>query len=309
MKILYSDRFLVPLPEGHRFPMPKYSLLWKRVFESGLVPAEDFIEAEAATDIDLLRVHTPEYIHKVKQGLLTDKEIRRIGLPWSPGLVERSLRSVGCTLAACRFALLEGMGVNLAGGTHHAYPDHGQGYCVFNDVAVATRAMQAEERLRRVVILDCDVHQGNGTAAIFAGDPSVFTFSIHGAKNFPYHKERSSLDIELPDGTGDEAYLDALAGGLEQSLKAGHADLAIYLAGADPYAGDRLGRLSLSIAGLAERDRMVFAACQSRGLPVAVTMSGGYARQVADIVDIHFQTVRLALTFSNNGAHTDDHLQ
>jgi len=309
MKILVSDRFSVPLPEGHRFPMPKYALLRKRVFESGLFSAEDFIEVDPVTDEALLRVHTPEYVEKVKRGLLSDKEVRRIGLPWSPELVERSLRSVGCTIAACQYALQEGVAVSLSGGTHHAFADHGSGYCLFNDVAVAARAMQSEGRLKRVAILDCDVHQGNGTAAIFAGDATVFTFSIHGARNFPYQKERSSLDIELMDGTGDEAYLEALSGGLEHALKAACADLAIYLAGADPYVGDRLGRLSLTKAGLLERDRMVFAACQSWGLPVAVTMSGGYARELEDIAEIHFNTVRLAMQFSKNGAKLNDHLQ
>ena len=301
MKTFYSDRFTFPLPEGHRFPMPKYSLLHQRVIESGLVPHEGLIEGEPASDEQLLRVHTPEYLHKVVNGQLSEKEVRRIGLPWSPQLVERSRRSVGCTIAACRLALQDGLAANLAGGTHHAYPDHGEGYCVFNDVAVAARAMQAEGRARRIVVIDCDVHQGNGTAAIFTSDPSVFTFSIHGAKNFPYHKETSDLDIALPDGTGDKAYLDALHDGLSQSLQAVKADLAIYLAGADPFAGDRLGRLSLSKAGLLERDRMVFSACTRLGLPVAITMAGGYAKDVGDIADIHFQTIRLALEFSRNG--------
>ena len=281
--------------------MPKYSLLHQRVIESGLVPPLELIEGEPASDEQLLRVHTPDYLNKVTNGLLSEKELRRIGLPWSPQLVERSRRSVGCSMAACRAALLDGLAANLAGGTHHAYPDHGEGYCVFNDVAVAARLMQAEGRARRIVVIDCDVHQGNGTAAIFSGDPTVFTFSIHGAKNFPYHKEISDLDIALPDGTGDQTYLDALQGGLHQLMHAADADLAIYLAGADPFAGDRLGRLSLSKDGLLARDRMVFSACARQGLPVAITMAGGYAKDVGDIADIHFQTIQLALQFSRNG--------
>ncbi len=285
--------------------MPKYSLLHQRVFESGLVPPLELIEGEPASDEQLLRAHTPEYLHKVTHGLLSEKEVRRIGLPWSPQLAERSRRSVGCTIAACRSALQDGLSANLAGGTHHAYPDHGEGYCVFNDVAVAALSMQAEGRAGRIVIIDCDVHQGNGTAAIFSGDPTVFTFSIHGEKNFPYHKETSDLDIALPDGTGDVTYLDALQDGLSQSLNAANADLAIYLAGADPFAGDRLGRLSLSKAGLADRDRMVLSACARLGLPIAITMAGGYAKDVGDIADIHFQTVTLALEFARNGASSN----
>jgi acetoin utilization deacetylase AcuC-like enzyme len=281
--------------------MPKYSLLHQRVIASGLIPPIELIEGEPASDEQLLRAHTPEYLHKVTHGLLSEKEVRRIGLPWSPQLVERSRRSVGCTISACCTALQDGLAANLAGGTHHAYPDHGEGYCVFNDVAVAARTTQAEGRARRIVIIDCDVHQGNGTAAIFAGDPTVFTFSIHGEKNFPYHKEVSDLDIALPDGTGDLAYLDALESGLNQSLQAARFDLTIYLAGADPFAGDRLGRLSLSKAGLLERDRMVFNACTHLGLPIAITMAGGYAKDVGDIADIHFNTLRLALEFSQNG--------
>ena len=301
MKVFYSDRFTVPLPDGHRFPMPKYSLLRERLEESGLISPEDLIEAGPASDTQLLRVHTTDYLEKVKNGLLSEREIRRIGLPWSPQLFERSRRSVGCTIKACRVALQEGLAANLAGGTHHAYPDHGEGYCVFNDVAVAVRAMQAESRASRIIILDCDVHQGNGTAAIFAGDHTVFTFSIHGEKNFPYYKEHSDLDIALPDGTGDEVYLEILQDGLQRCLEAAQADLAIYLAGADPYIDDRLGRLSLSKNGLAERDRMVLAACHNFELPIAIAMAGGYAKIIPDIADIHMNTLTIAEQLYQNG--------
>ncbi|MBI1879086.1 MAG: histone deacetylase, partial [Chloroflexi bacterium] len=220
--------------------------------------------------------------------------IRRIGFPWSPQMVERSRRSSGATIEACRAALQDGFAASLAGGTHHAFSDCGQGFCVFNDSAVAARAMQTEGRVERAIIIDCDVHQGNGTAAILADDPTIFTFSIHGAKNFPFHKERSDLDVELDDGADDAIYLAALEYGLRRALAQGRADLAIYLAGADPYVNDRFGRLALSKAGLAERDSLVFDHCQAAGLPVAITMSGGYAPQVEDIVDIHFQTIRAA---------------
>ncbi len=278
--------------------MPKYALLRQRVVESHLFAPEDLCIAPAASDDQLQLVHTPEYVARIRLGKLTEKEIRRIGFPWTPEMVERSRRSVGATISACRSALEEGFAANLAGGTHHAYPNHGEGYCVFNDAAVAARVMQAEGRLRRVVVLDCDVHQGNGTAAIFAGDDSVFTFSIHGQKNFPFHKEASDLDIGLPDGAGDEAFLEALQGGVQQSLERARADLAIYLAGADPFHDDRLGRLALTKAGLADRDRLVFAACQQSGLPVAITMAGGYARNVEDTVDIQFQTIQFAVEFA-----------
>jgi acetoin utilization deacetylase AcuC-like enzyme len=209
-------------------------------------------------------------------------------------MVERTRRSSGATIEACRAALQEGFAANLAGGTHHAFWDCGQGFCVFNDSAVAARAMQAEGRARRIIIIDCDVHQGNGTAAILAGDPTIFTFSIHGAKNFPFHKEQSNLDIELEDGTDDATYLAALEQGLNQALDQAQAELAIFLAGADPFGGDRLGRLALTKQGLADRDQLVFDCCQAAGLPVAVTMAGGYAPQIEDIVDIHFQTIRAA---------------
>jgi acetoin utilization deacetylase AcuC-like enzyme len=294
MKVHFTDLVPLELPAGHRFPAGKYPLLRERVAQSGLFSPQDVLTSEPAGDEALLRVHLPDYLHRFQQGLMTEKEMRRIGLPWSPDLVERARRSVGASLAACRSALNEGCAANLGGGTHHAYPDHGEGYCVFNDVAVAARAMQAEGRLARVVILDCDVHQGNGTAAIFAGDPSVFTFSIHGQKNFPYHKEAGDLDIALPDGCGDDDYLNALRPGLEEALDRAQAELAIYIAGADPYQGDTLGRLALSKGGLAERDRLVLRHCRQAGLPVAIVMGGGYSRQVEDTVEIHLRTLSLA---------------
>ena len=280
--------------------MPKYALLRQRIVAAGIVPPEAMHVGPSATDEELTRAHTEEYVHRVKEGLLSKKEIRRIGFPWSPGLVERSRRSVGSTIAACRSALESGLGINLAGGTHHAGPDYGQGYCVFNDSAVAARAMQAEGQAKRVVIFDCDVHQGNGSAAIFSDDPSVYTFSIHGAKNFPFHKTPGDFDIALDDDSDDPIYLDALERGLEQAREEAQADLAIYLAGADPYADDRLGRLAITKRGLAERDQMVLNACRSADLPVAIAMAGGYGKRVEDTVDIHFQTVSLAAEFAVN---------
>lgn len=294
MKIFYSDTFVLPLPEGHRFPMQKYALLRQRVTEAGLCAPADLTLPHAADDLELGRAHRAEYVRRVQAGALTAQELRRIGFPWSPQMVERSRRSSGATIAACRAALEQGVAVNLAGGTHHACSDHGEGFCVFNDSAVAARAMQAEGRARRVLVVDCDVHQGNGTAEICAGDPTVFTFSIHGAKNFPFRKQPSDLDIDLEDGTADDAYLDALRQGLDQAVERARADLAIYLAGADPYHGDTLGRLSLTKSGLLERDLLVFRRLQQAGVPFAVAMAGGYARTIADTVEIHYQTVRAA---------------
>jgi acetoin utilization deacetylase AcuC-like enzyme len=300
MKIFYHDQFVLPLPDNHRFPMSKYALLRERVVAARLVPPGALRVGPAATDRQLLRAHTAGYVEKIKAGDLTRQEIRRIGFPWSPQLVERSRRSVGSTIAAGRAALEEGVAVNLAGGTHHAGPDWGQGYCVFNDVAVAARAWQGEGLVRRVVILDCDVHQGNGTAAICRDDDTIFTFSIHGAKNFPFHKEPGDLDVPLPDDTGDEAYLAALARGVEEALRRAKADVAVYLAGADPYEGDRLGRLALTQEGLAGRDRLVYEACRAAGLPVVVVMAGGYGRRVEDTVAIHFRSVCLAAELLRN---------
>ncbi len=305
MKIFYTDHFVLPLPPEHRFPMQKYSLLRRRVAESGLIAPENMRVPHAATDEEITRAHTADYLRRVQHGELTPQEIRRIGFPWSPEMVERSRRSSGATIEACRAALAEGFAANLAGGTHHAFSDAGQGFCVFNDSAIAARAIQAEGRVKRVIIIDCDVHQGNGTASILADDPTIFTFSIHGAKNFPFHKGRSDLDIELEDGTDDLAYLAALEQGLQQALERAEAELAIYLAGADPFVEDRLGRLALSKAGLAQRDRLVFDYCQAEGLPVAIAMAGGYAPQVEDIVDIHFETIREAVERHKKAAFTE----
>lgn len=302
MQIFYHDQFVLPLPEGHRFPMSKYALLRQRVADAGLVEAAQLQTPPGATDAQLLLAHDAAYVARVKEGAMSRQEVRRMGFPWSPQLVERSRRSVGSTIAAGRAALassgglalngrLPGIAVNLAGGTHHAGPDWAQGYCVFNDAAVAARTLQVEGLVRRVVILDCDVHQGNGTAVIAANDSTIFTFSIHGARNFPFHKEESDLDIGLEDDTGDEVYLAALEEGVREALARAHADLAIYLAGADPFVGDRLGRLALSKEGLARRDRLVLDMCREAGLAVVVTMAGGYGRDVKDTVDIHYRTV------------------
>jgi len=267
--------------------------------ENQIAQSVDLQIPRPATDEEILRAHDPVYVHRLQNGELSDKEIRRVGLPWSPEIVRRTRYSAGATIEACRAALAEGVAVNLAGGTHHAFGDHGQGYCWLNDSVIAARSIQAAGLVEKILIIDCDVHQGNGTAAIVKDDPSIFTFSIHGKNNFPYHKETSDLDVELADGTDDAAYLNALEKSLAASMQNFKADLAIYLAGADPYRDDRFGRLALTKKGLAERDRIVFQSCLEAGLPIAVTMAGGYAPNVQDTVDIHFQTVLSALELQN----------
>ncbi len=294
MRVYYSDHFELPLPEAHRFPMAKYRLLREAVEQSGLFPAEALRVPEAATDEQLLRVHDADYVERVTSGALGEMEIRRLGFPWSPELVERSRRSVGATIGACRSALEDGCGVSLAGGTHHAFADRGEGFCVFNDVAVAIRELQAAGAIRRAVVIDCDVHQGDGTAAIFAGDRSVFTISIHGRRNYPLRKEESDLDLELEDGTGDAAYLEAVGSALAAVERLERPDLAVFVAGADPYRGDRLGRLALTVEGLAARDRLVLGSCRRLGLPAGVVMGGGYAPEVGEIVALHLATVLIA---------------
>jgi acetoin utilization deacetylase AcuC-like enzyme len=299
VKAFHSDRFVLPLPEGHRFPMAKYRLLRERIGRE--LPGVELREPEPATDGVLALGHTPDWIERLSLGRLSPQEQREIGFPWSPAMVERSRRSVGATIAACRAALEDGAAANLAGGTHHAGPDRGEGFCCLNDVAVAARLMQAERRARRVAIVDLDVHQGNGTAAILRSDPSVFTLSIQGARNFPFrHRCDGDLDVDLPDGTGDDAYLEALDAALAALARRFDPDLVIFLAGADVYEGDRLGRLSLSIPGVAERDRRVFAFARERGLPVAVAMGGGYCPRVEDVVEIHLGTVRAALAHAGD---------
>jgi len=294
VRLFYTDVFVLPLPAGHRFPMEKYSRLREALLASGEFSQTDFHLPHAATDEELARAHDLNYIQAITHGQLETAAEKQIGFPWSPGMVERSRRSAGATIGACRAALEDGVAANLAGGTHHAFADHGEGFCVFNDAAVAARAMQAEGRVKRVLIVDCDVHQGNGTASILRGDDSIFTFSIHGARNFPFNKEQSDLDIELPDGCSDDAYLLQLGPGLDTAFDLARPDLVIYLAGADPYHDDRLGRLGLSFEGLAERDSLVFEKALTHKLPVAIAMAGGYARQINDTVSIHRQTILLA---------------
>jgi acetoin utilization deacetylase AcuC-like enzyme len=301
MKAYYADHFVLPLPAGHSFPMSKYERLRNRVRDEG--HGITLVEALPASDGELALAHTPRYVSAVAEGHLSAAEQREIGFPWSPRMVERARRSVGATIAAARTALIHDLRVaaNLAGGTHHAQADKGSGYCVFNDVAVAARLMQAEwhrsrRELLRVAVIDLDVHQGNGTAAIFRDDDTVFTLSMHAAKNFPFRKEASDLDVELPDGCTDAPYLDALDHALA-ALWRHHAagpGLVFYVAGADAHEGDRLGRLKLSADGLAERDRRVFAACRARGIPVAVSMAGGYGHCIDDSVSVHLRTLQEA---------------
>ena len=277
--------------------MAKYQLLRERLVADGVLSARDLRVPEPVSWDDLRLVHDEAYVDAVRNGTLAADAQRRIGFPWSPMMVERSRRSAGATLAAARDAIVGStISANLAGGTHHSFADHGEGYCVFNDVAVAARVLVRDRVVARIAVVDCDVHQGNGTAAIFRGDACVFTFSMHGDKNYPFRKEVSDLDVTFADGTTDDEYLSSLALHLPQVLDSHRPDCVFYLAGADPYEGDRLGRLKLSIAGLRERDRFVFDSCRARNLPVAVAMSGGYAADIDAIVTIHSNTIREAVT-------------
>ncbi len=294
MKLFYTDHFELPLPSGHRFPMAKYRRLRDRIVSDPFCEHDVLLVPHSATVEQLCLAHDRSYVDRVIAGNLSAAEIKRIGFPWSMAMVERSQRSSGATLAAARQAFQDGIAVNLAGGTHHAMRDAGEGFCVFNDAGVAILSLRSESKIRRAVVIDCDVHQGNGTAQIFSSIPEVFTFSIHGEKNFPLRKFPGDLDIDLPDGTNDLKYLDALASGLEHVFVHGPFDLAIYLAGADPFEGDRLGRLKLTKQGLAARDRLVISQLRSRSIPIAVAMAGGYSHSIDDIVEIHSQTIRIA---------------
>ncbi|MFT5934610.1 MAG: acetoin utilization deacetylase AcuC-like enzyme [Hydrogenophaga sp.] len=300
----YADHFILPLPSGHRFPMAKYGRLRQRL--AAELPAVVMQEALPASNGELALVHTPAYIAAVSAGTLSPAEQREIGFPWSLAMAERARRSVGATLQACRVAMTpgEGLAANLAGGTHHAYADKGSGFCVFNDAAVAARLLQAEHTRRwvaaralRVAVIDLDVHQGNGTARIFAHDPSVFTLSLHGARNFPFRKEPSDLDLGLPDGCGDTEYLDVLERALETLEQRFEPDLVIYLAGADPHEGDRLGRLKLSFDGLEARDRRVMDWAWQRRVPLAFCMAGGYGTDLESTVQVQVNTYRVALQY------------
>jgi acetoin utilization deacetylase AcuC-like enzyme len=301
VQVFYSTQFVLPLPPGHRFPMGKYQLLRDRLADE--LPGIELMQAAPASDGELALVHTPAYIQAITDGSVDPKIMREIGFPWSHAMAERARRSVGATIAACRAAFQDGVAANIAGGTHHSYPDKGGGFCVFNDGAVAARLMQAEHARRhrgplRVAIVDLDVHQGNGTARIFRDDPTVFTLSLHGQKNFPFRKEASDLDVDLPDGTTDDAYLQALERALDELAHRFDPALVIYLAGADPHEGDRLGRLKLTWDGLEARDRRVFDWAWQRGLPLAFAMAGGYGHRLEDTVQVQVNTFRVAVGYA-----------
>ncbi|HEY1227573.1 MAG TPA: histone deacetylase [Ramlibacter sp.] len=299
MQVFYATQFVLPLPPGHRFPMGKYQLLRDRL--AAELPGIHLMQAEPASDGELALVHTPAYVQAISDGTVDPTILREIGFPWSPQMAERARRSVGATIAACRAAFRDGVAGNVAGGTHHASADRGGGFCVFNDAAVAARLMQAEHRRRgralQVAVIDLDVHQGNGTAKVFRDDPTVFTLSMHGQKNFPFRKERSDLDVDLPDGCRDDEYLQALELALDELGRRTDPGLVIYLAGADPHEGDRLGRLKLTWDGLEARDRRVFDWAGQRGIPLAFAMAGGYGTRMEDTVQVQVNTFGVALQF------------
>ena len=298
MKAFYADHFVLPLPAGHRFPMEKYSRLRDLVSAQADI---ELVEAPSATDTQILYAHDPSYLIKVIAGTLSAQEQKEIGFPWSSKMVERSRRSAGATVAAAKTALHEGIAANLAGGTHHAYRDTGSGFCVFNDSAIAARTLQKEvSPSLKVAVIDLDVHQGNGTAAILQNDASIFTLSIHGENNFPFKKEQSDLDIGLADGCNDEVYLHSLSAALDQLDSRFKADCLIFLAGADPHEGDRLGRLEISDDGMRLRDEMVFQYALDRQLPIAFSMAGGYGKEIESTIEIHFQTIKTALQFQKH---------
>lgn len=298
MHAFYADQFVLPLPQGHRFPMAKYQMLRDQIART--LPGVQLMPAPCATDGELALAHSPTYIRAIADGTIAASVMRDIGFPWSAEMVERARRSVGATVAAVRSAMQFGMAANLAGGTHHAYTDKGGGFCVFNDVAVAARLVQAEwgrsqRRPLQVAVVDLDVHQGNGTARIFQTDNSVFTMSLHGDKNFPFSKEDSDLDVPLPDGCSDAEYLTALEVALDEMDHRFKPGLVIFLAGADPFVGDRLGRLSLSMDGLEARDRRIFDWCFTRKIPLAFVMAGGYGVNIEDTVQVQLNTYRIAV--------------
>jgi acetoin utilization deacetylase AcuC-like enzyme len=292
MQVFYTPRYYANIGDGHVFPIRKFELVRHKLLAEGTLDPGELIEPSPATIEDVLLVHTEDYVSRLCSGNLTPKEIRRLGLPWSESLVRRSFYATGGTIAAAQTALAAGYSSNLAGGTHHSFADRGEGFCVLNDVAVAIRVLRSRGLVNRAAIVDCDVHQGNGTATIFAGDEDTFTFSIHGANNYPLFKAQSSLDVELPDGTSDDEYLESLSTHVP-AVFAGDPDIVFYLAGADPYAGDKLGRLALSIDGLRKRDLYVLRECYECEVPVVTVMSGGYGKDINDTIEIHCNTIRM----------------
>jgi acetoin utilization deacetylase AcuC-like enzyme len=293
MQVFYTPRYYAEIGAAHIFPIRKFELVRDRLLAEGTLDPSELVEPSPALLEDVLLVHTEDYVTRLCNGQLTTKEIRRLGLPWSQSLVRRSFYAVGGTLAATHSALTNGYSSNLAGGTHHSFADRGEGFCVLNDVAIAIRTLRARNLIRRAAIVDCDVHQGNGTATIFAGDNDTFTFSMHGANNYPLFKAQSSLDVELADGTEDGEYLETLARHLP-TVFAHQPEIVFYLAGADPFGGDKLGRLALSIDGLRDRDAYVLNECYDRELPVLTVMSGGYGKDINDTIEIHCNTIRTA---------------
>lgn len=300
MRVFYTPRYYADIGDGHVFPIRKFELVRDRLLQEGTLRREDLVEPEPVSVDDVLLVHTKDYVTRLSAGTLTPGELRRLGLPWSESLVRRSFYAVGGTIGAALSAMEGGISSNLAGGTHHAFADRGEGFCVLNDVAVAIHVLRRDCLIRRAAIVDCDVHQGNGTATIFAADREVFTFSMHGEKNYPLFKARSSLDIELPDKTSDEPYLKALVDSLPAVFQH-RPQILFYLGGADPYLGDKLGRLAVSIAGLRTRDELVLSQCHERKIPVVTVMSGGYGQDISDTVEIHCNTIRTALRVVDNG--------
>ena len=292
MQVFYTPRYYADIGQGHIFPIRKFELVRDRLIAEGTLQPAEIVEPSPAAVEDVLLVHTEDYVSRLCNGQLTPKEIRRLGLPWSESLVRRSFYATGGTIAAAHTALDCGYGSNLAGGTHHSFADRGEGFCVLNDVAIAIRSLRAKKLLKRAAIVDCDVHQGNGTATIFAGDADTVTFSMHGANNYPLFKAQSTLDVELPDGTSDAEYLESLAQHLPRVFTH-EPDIVFYLAGADPYSGDKLGRLMVSIEGLRERDAYVLRECYEREVPVVTVMSGGYGKDINDTVEIHCNTIRM----------------
>ena len=295
MKIFYADHHVVELPAGHRFPMAKYRALREALVARAIVGAEQLHPAPAVTRAELERVHDPAYVAAITGGTIDARAQRTIGLPWSPALVARSSASAGGTLAAARVALAGGLAANLAGGTHHAHRDHGSGFCVWNDLAVTAAALLAERQVARVLVFDVDVHQGDGTAAIFAGDDRVQTCSLHGARNFPFEKQPSDLDVPLADGAGDDEVLRAVEHALAHFAARPAPDLVLYQGGVDALATDTLGRLRMTHAGLAERDRLALGHFHRRGIPVAITLGGGYARPIEDTIEAHLGTYQVAM--------------